>query len=85
MKLKSRYAWGFRLGKLEHNYRYFSFKVLLIGVGLLILNYFYPYGWLFITAVGVIILAAATELISLGFHLGEKRLLNSVRHPKGKR
>lgn len=80
MRIKDRYRIGFSLGKLEHRTRYLAIKILIIGI--LILGGGYCWWNKLVVLISLIIIGISVilELLSLLFHILEKKTLNSIRH-----
>jgi hypothetical protein len=80
MRLKDRYRIGFRLGKLEHQTRYLAIKILIIGVLILGGGYYWWNKLVVLISLIIIGISAILELLSLIFHIFEKKTLNNIRH-----
>lgn len=75
-------AWAFKFGKLEHKTRYLAFKLLVVGLLILVIGLSYNYEILKQMGAAGIFGCLVLETISLGFHAQEKKFMNESRHRK---
>jgi hypothetical protein len=82
MKIKDRFRWGFKFGRIEHKTRAIAYWLLFIGFTILAIICFYSHNIYFTIATIMIGCSLVVETLSYLAHKLEKRMMDKIRFNK---
>ena len=73
---------GYKLGQIEHQWRWWGYVLLWLGIIILATGIFFWNKWVVLPAAGILVLSLLCETISYVSHKLEKKAMDKVRRGK---